>query len=201
MHLGLCVCSLIPRIETRTRLLLVIHRIEDRKTTNTGRLASECLVNSQVIVRGHSAAANEPLPLQTPAVLLFPAADALPLEHLASRLTAGGSALTLVVPDGSWRQASRVRRRIPGLRDMPCAVLPASQKSNYRLRSEPHEHGLATIEAIARAFGILEGRGVQDALELPFRAMVERTLWARGSVATADVTSGIPRGAMRHNPA
>jgi DTW domain-containing protein YfiP len=203
MHLSLCVCSLIPRIETRTRLLLVIHRVEDRKTTNTGRLASECLVNSQVVVRGHAASTNEPLPLplHARAVLLFPAPDAVPLDHLAPRLTSDGPPLTLVVPDGNWRQASKVRKRIPGLQDMPCVMLPTSEKSTYRLRSEAHEHGLATIEAIARAFGILEGRWVQEALELPFRAMVERTLWARGSIATSDVTSTIPKGAMRHNPA
>lgn len=203
MHLKLCVCSLIPRIETHTRVLLVIHRLEDRKTTNTGRLATECLVNSQVVVRGHATASNAPLPLTTdsPAVLLFPAADAVPLEQLAPRLTCAGAALTLVVPDGNWRQASKVRKRVPGLRDMPCALLPVTEKSNYRLRSEPHEHGLATFEAIALALGILEGPAVQRALQLPFRAMVERTLWARGAVSAAEVSDGIPYGAMRHNPA
>jgi hypothetical protein len=31
--------------------------------------------------------------------------------------------------------------------------------------------------------------------------MVERTLWARGQLATADVTSGLPAGVARHDPA
>jgi DTW domain-containing protein YfiP len=84
---------------------------------------------------------------------------------------------------------------------VPCATLPAGgAPSTYRLRSEAHEHGLATLEAIARAMGLLEGPDVQAALEYPFRAMVERTLWARGAVETADVTGGIPEGAMRHDP-
>ena len=61
MHLSLCVCTLIPRLVTRTRLLLVIHRAEDRKPTNTGRLAAECLVNSEVVVRGHEEADRGPL--------------------------------------------------------------------------------------------------------------------------------------------
>jgi DTW domain-containing protein YfiP len=81
--------------------------------------------------------------------------------------------------------------------------LPRGAPSAYRLRVDAHEAGLATIEAIARAFGILEGeRGgeVQRALEEIFRAMVERTLWARGSAATVDVTGGIPEGAQRHDP-
>jgi hypothetical protein len=70
----------------------------------------------------------------------------------------------------------------------------------YRLRTESHEAGLATIEAIARAMGILEGMHVQHALERVFRAMVERTLWARGEFATCDVSGGIPEGAARHDP-
>ena len=70
----------------------------------------------------------------------------------------------------------------------------------YRLRSESHPAGLATIEAIARAMGILEGPHVQEALERVFRAMVERTLWVRGSLAAEEVTGGIPEGATRHDP-
>ena len=60
VHTSLCVCALIPRIATRTRLLLVIHRREERKPTNTGRLAIECLSNSQVLVRGHQRSPGAP---------------------------------------------------------------------------------------------------------------------------------------------
>jgi DTW domain-containing protein YfiP len=202
MHQSLCVCALIPRIETRTRVLLVIHFAEDRKPTNTGRLATECLVNSEVVVRGHRGDAAAPLPIasgSTP-VLLYPAEDAVPLAELAPTL--GKTPITLIVPDGNWRQAAKVRQRVPGLREVPCATLPASKAkpSMYRLRSEAHEHGLATIEAIARALGILEDEAVEAALERPFRAMVERTLWVRGDLDTGDVTGGIPEGVLRHDP-
>jgi DTW domain-containing protein YfiP len=195
-------CLLIPRLVTRTRLLLVIHRSEDRKPTNTGRLASECLVNSEVVVRGHRGSRAEPLPIPdgTVPLLLYPAEDAVPLVDLAPSL--GTSPITLVVPDGNWRQASKVRNRVPGMRDVACVTLPASDAtpSVYRLRAEAHAHGLATIEATARALGVLEGPAVQEALEFPFRAMVERTLWARGNIETVNVTGGIPEGAVRHDP-
>ena len=49
MHEVLCLCALIPRIETRTRLVLVIHRYEERKPTNSGQLAALCLPNSEVL--------------------------------------------------------------------------------------------------------------------------------------------------------
>jgi DTW domain-containing protein YfiP len=198
MHGSLCVCALIPTVETRTRLVLVIHRFEDRKPTNTGRLATECLANSEVVVRGRQSEPSAPIawaPGSRPLVL-FPYPGARPLTDFAG----SSEPVTLVVPDGNWRQASKVYKRVPGLRDVPCVSLPPGPPSLYRLRAEAHGEGLATIEAIARALGILEGEATQRALEAVFLAMVERTLWARGAVATKDVTGGVPDGAQRHDP-
>lgn len=202
LHLSLCICAMIPRLETRTRLVLVVHRSEYIKTTNTGRLAAACLVNSEVLVRGHEDAPTEPIhiPPGSQGVVLFPADDAIALAELAPSLRSAGQSVTLVVPDGNWRQASKVRGRVPGLSALPCVMLPAGVPSAYRLRSESHPVGMATLEAIARAMGILEGREVQEGLERPFRAMVERTLWSRGSVSAQEVAGGIPPGTQRHDP-
>lgn len=201
MHGSLCICALIPRVETRTRLLLVLHRREERKTTNTGRLGTLCLPNSETVVRGHEHRPSNPLvlPPGTQPVLLFPAEDAGPIAPFAR----SERPVTLIVPDGTWRQASKVRGRVPGLRDVPCVTLPPGKPSHYHLRVDAHEHGLATLEAIARALGILEGeRGpeVQRELEDVLRAMVERTLWSRGALDRGAVGAGIPEGAMRHDP-
>lgn len=195
MHVGLCVCPLVPRIETRTRLALVIHHTELRKPTNTGHLGAACLVNSEVHIRGREGTPSAPIEwgARTP-LLLFPH------EGEAEPLTPVGGPAMLIVPDGNWRQASKVRARVPGLKHVRCVALPPGPPSIYRLRSEAHAHGLATMEAIARAMGILEGPSVQAALEHVFRAMVERTLWSRGALATEDVTGGIPEGATRHDP-
>jgi DTW domain-containing protein YfiP len=198
MHDSLCVCALVPRLETRTRLALVIHRYEERKPTNTGRLAVACLTNSEIFVRGHEEAPSAPFAWDpaTEPLLLFPHPEA---TVLATR-PAGAPPVTLIVPDGNWRQASKVRQRVPGLRDVPCVTLPADAPSIYRLRSEAHATGLATVEAIARALGILEGAHVRIAIECVFRAMVERTLWSRGEMVASDVTTGLPPGAARHDP-
>lgn len=204
MHATLCVCALIPTLETRTRLVLVIHRREDRKSTNTGRLATLALPHSEVILRGYEAAPNDSFVASagTRALLLFPHEDAVPLESLAN-VPGDDRPVTLIVPDGNWRQASKVRQRVAGMCDIPSVMLRAGVPSVYRLRSEAHPFGLATIEAIARALRILEGdRGpeVERALLHVFRAMVERTLWARGAVEADDVTAGIPDGVLRHDP-
>jgi DTW domain-containing protein YfiP len=198
LHASLCVCSLIPRLETRTRVVLFIHRREDQKSTNTGRLATQCLVNSEVFVRGHEStpSATFTCDAERTTLLLFPHEDAVPL----SEVRLNERPVTLVVPDGTWRQASKVRNRVPGLAGVPCVSLPRGAPSSYRLRFEAHEDGLATIEAIARALGILEGAHVERELCRVFQAMVERTLWSRGALGRADVTGGIPEGVMRHDP-
>ncbi len=204
MHSSLCVCSLIPTLATRTRLVLVIHRAEDRKPTNTGRLAAEAMPNSRVIVRGRAAEPTDEFALNagTRPLFLFPHEDAVPLASLAT-VAGDDRPVTLIVPDGNWRQASKVRNRVAGMKDVPCVSLPIGEPSIYRLRLEAHPFGLATVEAIARSLRLLEGEAGPDferALLHVFRAMVERTLWSRGDFETHAVTGGIPEGTLRHDP-
>jgi DTW domain-containing protein YfiP len=197
----LCVCPLIPDppLVTRTRVVLVMHRIETSKSTNTGRIATACLANSEIIIRGREGQPSERLAWSEAVqpLLLFPFEDARPLADAARILD--GRPVVLIVPDGTWRQASKVRRRVPGLADMTCVSVSGEARLPYRLRAEAHAHGLSTIEAIARAMAILEGEDVQHTLETVFRSMVERTLWTRGELAAGDVCGGIPAGAARHD--
>ena len=111
MHGSLCVCDLIPRLTTRTRLVVFIHCSEDLKSTNTGRLAAECFSHSQVFVRGHETKENPAFHCDPGAVplLLFPHEDATPLAELVPL----SSPVVLIVPDGTWRQASKVKNRVP----------------------------------------------------------------------------------------
>jgi DTW domain-containing protein YfiP len=195
MHRVVCLCAALPRIETRTRLVLLLHRDEERKPTNTGQLAALCLPNSTVLVTGDLAR-----PLPTPLfrdeerpLLLFPDPAAPPL----SSFVGGDKPIALVVPDGTWRQASKARNRIPGLAHVEGASLPEGPPTRYRLRAEPREGGLATIEAIARAMAVLEGEAASAALLEVFETMVERTLWTRGVIGDDDVKSGIPHGCIQ----
>jgi DTW domain-containing protein YfiP len=202
MHRSLCICALLPRIATRTRVLLVLHQLEARKTTNTGIVAARCLTNSAVVYRGRAPAGVEPESLQsalagdaTP-VLLFPHPSATPLVDWP---IANGPTL-LVVPDGTWAQAARARRREAALARLPCVSLPETAAVAGRLRVASRAGRLATLEAVAVALGVLEGAAVAEALMRVYRIMTERTLWTNGRLAAADVTGGIPAGARSHDP-
>jgi DTW domain-containing protein YfiP len=200
LHASLCICALVPQLETRTRLTLMVHFREARKPSNTGQLAARCLTRSAVEIVGKRGTqptvygvGNE-LPL-----LLFPAEDAVPIERFAG----SDLPIALFVPDGHWHQASKIRPRGPGFEAMQCVTLADSRPSEYRLRDEPRADGLATLEAIARALRVLEGpRGaaIERAMLAVFRVMVDRTLWFRGKLRDVDVTGGIPAAARARDP-
>lgn len=182
MHAERCICAAIPTLETQTRVVLVAHHRELKKTTNTGTLALKALVNSALVTWGHPEEAHDAALLAVPperrGLVLSPAADALLLDP--ALVAADPRPITLFVPDGSWRQAMKIPRRLPALAALPRVTLAAGAPTAYHLREEVRSFGLATLEAIARALGVLEGRATQAALERVFTALVEATLATRG---------------------
>jgi tRNA-uridine aminocarboxypropyltransferase len=197
MHEALCICALVPTLVPRTRIALLVHYREARKPTNTGQLAVRALAGSSVGVIGDRARPLE-LPIVRPGetgALLFPADDAVPIARVRADV--------LVVPDGNWRQAAKMRSRVPGLAELPCVTLPEAPPTMYQLRDELRAGGLATLEAIAHALRVLEGeRGsaIADALLDLLHVMVDRTLWLRGTLPSGAVFGGIPAAALAHDP-
>jgi len=175
-----CICSIAPRFDLVTRVVLVTHWRELYTTTNTGRLLRLALKNCEMRVRGRR---DEPVrqdgiaPAAGSGLVLFPGPGSRPLTVESAGELAGP--VTLVVPDGSWRQARRMPRREPALAGLPHFHVEAARPSRYGLRRAPHPHCLCTLEAVAAALGILEGPAIQTALEDLLAEMVRRTLLAR----------------------
>lgn len=184
MHEQLCICRSIPRYELATRLVLVMHRREVGKLTATGPLALEALVNSELRIHGHQDRLLDFSDLNVPerrTLLLYPGDD-VPLLS-GSLLAEDPRPVTLVVPDGNWRQAARMGKRLPGLDHAAMVRLPEGAPTEWGIRREHHAEGLATFEAIARALGIIESPAIQSGLEELFRLMVQRTRQASGRLA------------------
>jgi DTW domain-containing protein YfiP len=218
MHRSLCICALLPRLETRTRVVLLLHQLEVVKPTNTGVVAARCLPNSAVVYRGRAPDATEgtgpdldeqaallaaAVPAGARAAFLFPHVQAISLA--AWRASAGDAPLALIVPDGTWRQAAHAYARMRGrgdVADWPCVKLsdPRVAETGGRLRVATRPGRLATLEALALALGELEGAAVEAALLHVFRVMTDRTLWSNGRLDGAAVTGGVPEGARSHDP-
>ncbi|HET8932081.1 MAG TPA: DTW domain-containing protein [Polyangiales bacterium] len=181
-HVESCVCAELPRIELDTRLALVMHYREATKPTATGPLALACLPNSAHYLHGLEQAPLDLTHLHENGarrvLVLFPTEGARPLSRaLRDEDT---RPITLVVPDGNWRQARRIPQRVHGLEGAEHVGLPPGPPSAWGVRWEPQEGGLATFEAIARALGVLESPEVQARLEAVFARSVAVTLAARG---------------------
>lgn len=182
MHEENCICEHIPRLVTRTRLCLVMHCREVKKPTATGPLALAALSNSELYEHG---IAGRPLDLSSlheqgrRVLVLFPSEVARPLS--AELLAEDPRAVTLVVPDGNWRQATRIPQRVPGAIEAERVTLASGPPTRWGIRRETRDEGLATFEAIARAFGILESPEVQTRLEAVFDRMVQTTIAQRGA--------------------
>ncbi len=214
LHLALCLCTEIETVHSRHRLLLIPHENEAKKTTTTGILATRVLHNSAVnVVSGKGgpgafdgvvfAGGGAGVDVDH-ALLLFPAPEAEPLADVAQAFRAAGDPpLTLVVPDGTWSETQKMRRLVTGLSALRCVSLPPGPPTIYRLRNEPKDGGLATLEAIHRAFCILDvdnAAAIDAALMGTFKRFVERTLWMRGAIGDHELEFGLPAAAKRHSP-
>ena len=101
LYPDLCVCSSLPALQSRTEVVVLLHRLERYKTTNTGRLAARTLARGQSATRDRFASIEvTPVPRS---YVLFPKPDAMPLtEAIAHGID------RLIVPDGTWPQAGRL---------------------------------------------------------------------------------------------
>ena len=175
-----------------------MHTLEQVLTTNTAKLVHKSLPNSEIQVHGRKderlSASDFHEEGRIP-LLLYPSGHATELtpEFVASL----SAPVTLIVPDANWRQTHKFVRREPSLVGIRHVRIPAGPPSEYRLRVQRHESGVCTLEAVARAIGVLESRDAQAKLELLLRVMVERTLWSRGFLKAEKCTvAGIPAEAF-----
>jgi DTW domain-containing protein YfiP len=177
----LCMCAELPHLELKTKVSLIIHHRELSRSSNTGLLALRALVNSEMRVRGESRDTLDLTDLLGPeyrTFLLYPAAHAWELDRRL--VETDKKPIQLIVPDGTWRQARKLHSRHPELRDLPRVKIAAPVAPTFQLRAQSRPEGMATLQAIACALGIIEGERVAAQLLDLYRARIERTLMARG---------------------
>ena len=161
-----CLCSEVPAIATRTRIVIVRHHLERHRSSNSGRLAHLALPNSEIIDHGGSGGPAALTNLDG-AWLLFPEGEPVHTVPVPPPRQ-------LIVLDATWSQARRMYRKLDVLRGLPLLRLPDEEMPRARLRESPGPGRVSTIEAIARALRLLEGDAPASALEQLFAVAVRR---------------------------
>jgi len=173
-----CVCAALPPapVHTQTSVLVVQSRREaDRRVISTTPLIPLVMSNARVLISSNATRAEIESVVGGAEQLLFvfPGPRAVDLESLVptvvekehgKALEGSGcvSAVCLVFVDGTWREAKQLWNRSTGFHDLleeGKAVqvrFAEGGMSKYKIRSEPREHCLSTIESLAYALGLVE---------------------------------------------
>jgi len=166
-----CYCAHIVPIETETKLVLLQHPRERYVAIGTAHMASLCLVRSELHVgidwSASPALARALADPERPPILLYPGEGAVDIVKAPPR-----GPVTLVVVDGTWTQTKKIVRDNPILARLPRYAFVPPRPSEYRIRREPDEASVATIEALGHALRALEGDRFEPLLA-PFRAMID----------------------------
>jgi DTW domain-containing protein len=176
-----CVCAhILPRI-INSNVSLIVHVRELKLTSNTAQFVKKMLPqNTEICIRGSVNGVFDASPIMLRSgrpLFLYPHEDALELNHTFTQNFPGP--YHLIVPDGNWHQARRVRRREDAFRDMMAVKLPEGVLGEYKLRKAPQPSWVSTYESVAHALGVLEGVEVREHLMDFFRHWVNTTLFCR----------------------
>lgn len=165
-----CVCASVPRVEPRTRVVVLQHPRERFHPIGTVRFVELGVADSRVEAATLGALTERPQWIESRAALLYPAPGARRVEELAP----GDRPSQLVVLDGTWHHARTLYRDLAWLRDLTAVRLTPTAPSRYRLRREPTVDSVSTIEAVVGALRVLEPelRGL-DALLEAFDRMID----------------------------
>ncbi len=170
-----CYCAHIPTLPTRTKIVLLQHPRERRMGIGTAHMAHLALPNS--ILRVAYDFSSDPVvqalvatPSPSFVAVLFPGPDARDVTTLPP-----DQDLTLIVLDGTWSQANSLLRSNPALAALPRVAFAPRKPSDYRIRRQPAELCVSTIEALAEVLSMIEPPGLSfERLLDPFQAMVKQ---------------------------
>lgn len=168
-----CWCGAVTPVESRTRVVFIQHPREFKVPVSTCRMAHLSLPNSElhVALTAQGTPSLEAICAQPRTAVLFPADDAMDADEVTAPPD------TLVVIDGTWSNARKVVSNCPFLSKLPRLAFRPQSKSRYRIRAEPDDDFVSTIEATAIVLEKLErAPGRFQPILSAFDAMVERQL-------------------------
>ncbi len=181
MPAALCWCAHLNPTTSKVRFLILQHDHEARRTVSTGRMAALSVPGTVLRVGldfSHDPVVNALLsdPALLP-VLLSPGEGARSLAEFSTPILEGRR-LLLVILDGTWAQARRMRRLSHNLHQIPRVVFAPRAPSGFAVRRQPAAHCASTLETVVECLHVLEGPDAlrDESLLAPMRFLVARQI-------------------------
>ncbi|MCR6651588.1 MAG: DTW domain-containing protein [Cellvibrionaceae bacterium] len=179
-----CICTWAVTRDSEVDFVLLLHHDEVFKPTNTGRLIADIFpANVSAFEWSRTEPAADLLALLAdPArypVIVFPADETSGRTIHTSAPPLQGKRLTLLLLDGTWRQASRMFRSSAWLADLPVLTFASAQEGRYAVRQKIRDGQLATAEAAAELLRLCGEEANGEVLEDYFLVFNEHYLATR----------------------
>lgn len=152
-----CICPWRPTLAVRCEFILLMHRDEVLKPTNTGRLIADVLPAHTHVFCWSRTEPDEALMklLRDPqrrCLIVFPEEANEAAENsreLVSELPVDARINTFILLDGTWKQSGRMFHLSRWLDAFSCVVLPETDGRGYAVRKSHQDNYLSTAEAAA----------------------------------------------------
>lgn len=163
-----------------------MHPKEFKKTKNgTGRLTHLSLPNSELYIdidfsehRAVNTLINNPNNL---CYVLYPGKNALHLNK--EKIETAGKQVVIFIIDSTWPCSVKMLRLSTNLQNLPRVSFTHSKSSQFRIKEQPKEFCLSTIESTLSVLELLNEQGIEEIEEGafesfldPFTSMVEYQL-------------------------
>lgn len=150
-----CICGYTPTIKANADLILLFHREELFKPTNTGRLLMDALPENTFGFCWSRTEPDEQLLslLGDPnrrCLIVFPFDESLPQyagRKCHQELFSDGRRLTFILLDGTWKQAGRMFHLSKWMEHLDSIALSLDMQRGYQVRKSHEENYVSTYEA------------------------------------------------------
>ena len=147
-----CYCRFIKEVDPDIKFIFLMHPVEAYKQrTGTGRLASLSLKNSEIIIGGSFDNNKRVKELLSDCnyfpVILYPGKNSLYAETFNFSDTSENKKLMVFLIDGTWDQARKIMHHSAILKDIPRITFKRKYVSEFRIKKQPADYCLSTIES------------------------------------------------------
>jgi DTW domain-containing protein YfiP len=183
-----CICEWQPQLESRSEFVLLLHRIEVFKPTNTGRLIADVFpAQTHAFCWSRTEPEQALLDLlhdeKRQCFIVFPADT--PEAKAKSRpvfteIPGNEKIKTFILLDATWKQSGRMFHLSRWLEDVPCVSLPQGVLRGYAVRKSHQDDYFSTAEAAALCLQMAGEQKNSDVLLDYFQLFNEHYLATRG---------------------